>query len=86
MYTTMVMNEELTIKAIMEEELKGDFWEGLKYAVEAKATTRNSVSTNCTFKTHLRRCLSATESCKKSVSREYLFTIMKYDLLISKLR
>lgn len=39
-YTGTIINEEMDIKEITEEELKCDYWEILKYTIEAKVATK----------------------------------------------
>lgn len=82
MYTQTMINEEIDIKEIMEEYLKGVCWKIIKQTI---AGTNDSLSTNCILKTHLKRYLSDAISYKKRVPWECLFNTLNYDMLISKI-
>lgn len=85
-YTPTMINEEMDIKEVMEDKLKGCCWESFKHTNEVKAATTNAASTNYTLKTYLTQYLSHTANCKNIFALHCLFNTLNYYLLISKIR
>lgn len=83
MYTTTKAYEEMCIKVIIEDELKGKQWGSLKQTDKAKMTTINAVSTYTILKMHLRRYMSYTASDEKQTARDFLLSFLNNDLLVS---
>lgn len=83
MYTPATEYEYISIKVMLEHELKGDVLWSLTKTDEATMVKSNAVSTNAILKMHLRRYLSDSESSKKRVARDCLFSIQNYYLITS---
>lgn len=74
----------MSIKVIIEEELKGESWGSLKHRDEEKMAKINALYTKCVLKMHLRRFLSDNISYKKQVAGDFPFSLLNYDSLVSK--
>lgn len=62
MYRKTKAYEEISIKVLIEDELKGEWWRCVKHTYEAKMAAINTLSTNLIPKMHLRLYLPDTAS------------------------
>lgn len=85
MHRTTKTYGKMSIKVTMEDELIGVSKGSLKHVDETKMDTRTTVSGRYFLTMDLKRYLSDTESYKKLVLREYLFSFVNYDFLENKI-
>lgn len=83
-YTPSASSGDMSIHYIMDYVPMGDAWKSVKQKEETLKASIRAVFVNVIIRTQLKRHLSDSASYKKSVSRECLFSILKYDKLISK--
>lgn len=78
-HTPSASNAEICIQDIMKEELAGDAWNILKKTEETREAAIIAVCSNRILRSLLTRHLYDQGNCKKSVSRNNLFSILIHD-------